>query len=897
LKNFFGFLGSNQRVIDKLKPLVDKINSLESDFEKLSDAELKGKTQEFKERLAKGETLDDLLPEAFAVVREAAKREIEQRHFDVQLIGGIVLHQGKIAEMKTGEGKTLVATLPLYLNALEGKGVHLVTVNDYLAKFQGEWMGRIYHRLGFSTGIIQNQGVSFIFDPQSAKEDAGEPDEERKTLAAEVYENNLRPCSRKQAYDADITYGTNNEFGFDYLRDNMAQDISQVSQRSLRYVIVDEVDSILIDEARTPLIISAAAEESTQLYARFAALVPNLKVQEDYEVDEKMRAVTLTDKGMKRIEKMLNLDNIYETGSITLVHHLEQALKANILFKRDKDYIVRDGEVIIIDEFTGRMMPGRRYSEGLHQAIEAKESVEIKRESETLATISFQNLFRLYDKLSGMTGTAATEAEEFYKIYKLEVVEIPTDQEMIRVDKNDLIYKTEEAKFNAAIDKVRELNENNQPVLIGTISIEKSEIVSKLLRRDGIKHQVLNAKHHEKEARIIAQAGRPGAVTVATNMAGRGVDIILGGTLPKPGEAEKVIKAGGLYVLGTERHEARRIDNQLRGRSGRQGDPGESQFFVSMEDDLMRIFGGERLKSIMDRMGFPEDQPIQHKLISRSIEQAQRRVEGHNFDLRKHLVEYDDVLNKQREIIYKKRRRILELDPRSDNSLRDEILSKMIGEEKSNYESKTEKIDKVAIRDIERRVYMSVVDQFWVQHLTTMDDLRDSIGLRGYAQVDPLVAYKQESFTLFDRLIHSIDDKAIDILNKAEFSIVPSPAMPPPKQEGNLVLQGPSEELSGGGFEETVSSKGTVTTKAPEESIIENTESNRVAEGPERSRKISKSGVTTSVRTVSDRMNQVVSSGSREQSQTRKVGRNDPCPCGAKKPDGRPVKYKHCCGR
>lgn len=875
----FNIFGSNQREVGKLQPVVDKINSLEKDIEKLSDKALKDKTKEYMERFKKGESLDDILPEAFATVREAAKREIGQRHFDVQLVGGIILHEGKIAEMRTGEGKTLVATLPLYLNAISSKGVHLVTVNDYLAKFQGEWMGRVYNRLGLSTGVIQNQGISYIFDSSyEAKANDGK-DENNKTLTAEVFEKNLRPCSRTEAYGADITYGTNNEFGFDYLRDNMAQDISQLSQRGLNFAIVDEIDSILIDEARTPLIISSAAAESTQLYAKFASIVPKLKAL-DYMVDEKMRAVSLTDEGVKKIEQMLGLENIYEADSIMLVHHLEQALKAQILFKKDKDYIVKDGEVIIIDEFTGRMMPGRRYSEGLHQAIEAKEGVEIKRESETLATISFQNLFRLYDKLGGMTGTATTEAEEFYKIYKLEVVEIPTNREMVRLDHNDLIYKTEDAKFNAVVDRIKELNSNNQPVLIGTISIEKSEAISKLLRRSGIKHQVLNAKHHEQEAKIIAQAGRFGGVTVATNMAGRGVDIILGGVPPSPQEMAKVVKSGGLCVIGTERHEARRIDNQLRGRSGRQGDPGASQFFVSMDDDLMRIFGGERLKNMMDKLGLPEDQPIQHKLISRSIEQAQRRVEGHNFDLRKHLVEYDDVLNKQREIIYTRRRRILELDPKLDCSLHEEVLEKLTDESKDTFSKKIEKVPSEIVRDIERRIYLSIIDQLWVQHLTTMDELRDSIGLRGYAQVDPLVAYKQESFSLFENLVYSVDDMAIDILLKSEFNLAPMPARP----RKDVTLEGAEEEHGSSVIKEAKEEHDLIA--EPERELV-------VAKNDENSlaKTVSKTGVVTSVRSVSGRMSQIVEAGSQELPSSDKTGRNDPCPCGSGK------KYKKCCGR
>ncbi|MDO8686607.1 MAG: preprotein translocase subunit SecA, partial [Candidatus Berkelbacteria bacterium] len=617
---FSSIFGSNEGVVKKMQPQIDKINSFEKELEKLSDDQLKNKTSEFKERLSKGETLDDILPEAFACVREAAKRTIKQRHYDVQLVGGIVLHQGKIAEMKTGEGKTLVATLPLYLNALEGKGVHLITVNDYLAKFHAQWMGAIYDKLGVSCAAIEHD-KSWIFNPKNS-DAAPNSDQTWK---------NLWEISRKEAYAADITYGTNNEFGFDYLRDNMVQSLEQMVQRDVHYAIVDEVDSILIDEARTPLIISAPAEESAALYQQFAMLVPQLKEKEEYELDEKMRAVTLTNAGMDKIEKLLGMKNIYSQESINLVHHLEEALIAHVIYKKDKDYVVKDGEIIIVDEFTGRLMPGRRYSEGLHQAIEAKEGVEVQRESDTLATISFQNLFRMYKKLAGMTGTASTEAEEFWKIYKLDVVEIPTNKDCIRKDSQDFIYKSEDAKFDAVVNEITEKNNKGQPVLVGTISIEKSEKLSRMLKRNGVKHEVLNAKHHEREAKIIAQAGRKGAVTVATNMAGRGVDILLGGTPLNKKEHDEVTKIGGLHIIGTERHEARRIDNQLRGRAGRQGDPGSSQFFVSMDDDLMRVFGGDRMKNLMNTLKMPDDMPIEHSLISRSIESAQKKVEGHNF--------------------------------------------------------------------------------------------------------------------------------------------------------------------------------------------------------------------------------------------------------------------------
>ncbi|MBI2415747.1 MAG: preprotein translocase subunit SecA [Candidatus Kerfeldbacteria bacterium] len=669
------------KAIKQLQPVVQRITALEAQFQSLSDDELKAKTVEFKQRLSQHETLEQLLPEAFATVREASRRVLGQRHYDVQLLGGMVLHHGKIAEMKTGEGKTLTATLPVYLNALTGRGVHVVTVNDYLARRDVDWMGRLYHWLNLSVGCIQNQGVSYLFDPDYQKR-ADTTDQSTVTdteLAFKVDMDNLRAVDRTTAYQADITYGTNNEFGFDYLRDNMVQTIDQRVQRGwLSYAIVDEVDSILIDEARTPLIISGQAEAATKQYYRFSQLVEQLVENDDYNIDEKMRVATLTDGGIAKMEQWLDVVNIYEAGGVTLVHHIEQALKAQTLFKRDRDYVVKDGEVIIVDEFTGRLMPGRRYSEGLHQAIEAKERLEIKRESRTLATITFQNLFRLYEKLAGMTGTAETEKEEFYKIYKLDVVVIPTNQPMVRRDGSDAIYRTERGKFKAVVNKVSELHQQGVPVLVGTISIEKNEILSQLLNQAGVPHQVLNAKQHEREAEIIAQAGQSGAVTIATNMAGRGVDIILGGNPPDTVQAEIVRSVGGLFVLGTERHEARRIDNQLRGRSGRQGDPGKTQFFVSMEDDLMRIFATDRIKKIMGTLNWPEDMPIENAIVSRSIETAQKKVEGHNFDIREHLVKYDDVMNKHREVIYRKRNEILKSPPEDISTLIMELVENEI---------------------------------------------------------------------------------------------------------------------------------------------------------------------------------------------------------------------------
>ncbi len=669
---------ANKKYIKKLQPLVDKINALEPEFEKLSAEQLKGKTQEFKERLAKGETLDDLLPEAFAAVREASKRTLGQRHYDVQLIGGITLHRGEIAEMRTGEGKTLTSTSPIYLNALLGKGVHVVTVNDYLAKRDAEWMGQIYHALGMTVGAIGHFS-SFIYSEEGATQTTDETRDE----GVEIEKTYLKPCQRAESYAADITYGTNNEFGFDYLRDNMAQTKQQLVQRELHYAIIDEVDSILIDEARTPLIISAPDTESTDEYYQFAKIVKTLVKDQDYNVDEKRRSATLTADGISKVEKSLGVDNLYVQKSIKSIHHLEQALRAEALFKKDKDYVVKDGEVIIVDEFTGRLMTGRRYSQGLHQAIEAKEGVQIQRESKTLATITFQNYFRMYKKLAGMTGTAFTEAEEFRKIYGLEVTVIPTHRPIARVDKVDRIYKSEKGKFKAVVEEIKHLNEQGVPVLVGTASIEKNELLSGMLTREGVKHEMLNAKNHEKEAGIIAQAGRPGSVTIATNMAGRGVDIILGGNPKNEADAEKVKALGGLHVIGTERHESRRIDNQLRGRAGRQGDPGMSQFYVSMEDDLMRVFASDRMRGMMNSLGLPEDQPIENKIVSRSLTEAQKRVETHNYDTRKHVVQYDDVLNKQRQVIYDKRREILidaENNPEITKTRVLELIQDEIGE-------------------------------------------------------------------------------------------------------------------------------------------------------------------------------------------------------------------------
>jgi preprotein translocase subunit SecA len=772
IKKIFG--DYNQKYIEKLYPIINRINDLEKNFLDLEDERLKEKTFELKNRLNKGESLDDILPEAFALVREAAKRTLNQRHFDVQLMGGIVLHRGQIAEMKTGEGKTLTATLPLYLNALEGKGCHLVTVNDYLAKRDTVWMGQIYHLLGLSVGCITHSS-SYLYDPNwtySNKEGLNEDkkkDETRDLLGGfKVVDSYLRPVSRKEAYSADITYGTNNEFGFDYLRDNMVYDLNDQVQRGFNYAIVDEIDSILIDEARTPLIISAPDTESSKWYIEFAKLIPKLDSKTDYEVDEKMKTVVLTESGINKVEKILGLSNIYEEKGVKYLHYLEQALRANVLFKRDRDYVVKDGKVIIVDEFTGRLMPGRRWSGGLHQAIEAKEGVRVQEESLTLASITFQNYFRMYKKLAGMTGTALTSAEEFDKVYKLEVISIPTNKKMIRKDLPDRIYKTFNGKMRAVVKEIKERHMKGQPLLVGTTSIEKSEYLSKLLEREGVAHKVLNAKNHEQEGMIIAQAGKLGAVTIATNMAGRGVDIILGGNPPDLQESKKVVELGGLHVIGTERHEARRIDDQLRGRAGRQGDPGSSQFFLSLEDDLLRIFGGDRIKSFMSVLNIPEDMPIENNLISKAVQDAQSKIEGFNFDLRKHLLEYDDVLNKHRETVYNKRRYFLEL-----NDFYSEIKSwldkKGMPQEKELFEKKVEELGD-QFNKVARFVSLRTIDALWINHLENMDALRDSVRLRAYGQRDPLVEYKIEARKMFNSFISVLEDTIIQMILRVHIS-------------------------------------------------------------------------------------------------------------------------------
>lgn len=829
-KFFSKILDSNEKVLSRLKPLLEKVNSLEKEIKTLKDEQFKEKTAEFKIRLSKGETLDDLLPEAFALAREAAVRTIGERPFDVQVLAAIALHRGMAVEQRTGEGKTLSASMPLYLNSLTGRGVHLVTVNDYLARVGCGWMGPIFNYLGVSSSaIIHDQ--SFLYDPEHEDKDA--QDWRLKFL---------RPISRKQAYEADITYGINSEFGFDYLRDNMVSDLARMVQREHHFAIVDEVDSVLIDEARTPHIISAPDTKPTERYYQFAKLVDRLNSGVDFEVDEKLRAASLTEHGILKIEKMLGFPDLYEKDFET-VHLIEAALKAKTLFRRDKDYIVKDGQVIIVDEFTGRLLHGRRFSEGIHQSIEAKEGVVIQQESRTLATVSLQNYFRMYEKLAGMTGTAATEAEEFHRIYELEVVVVPTHKPMIRGDHADVVYKTMRAKYAAVAQEIEARYQKGQPVLVGTTSIENNEIVSQLLTRKGVPHHLLNAKHHEKEATIIAQAGRRGAVTVATNMAGRGVDIILGGAPPNKYTAadkkkyqqelsrwqkahQEMVKLGGLHVIGTERHESRRVDNQLRGRSGRQGDPGSSRFFVCLEDEIMRIFGGEQVKNLMTRFQMPEDIPLEHAMVSKAIEQAQVKVEGFHFDSRRHLVEYDDVLNKQREIIYQKRKEFLkgeglkeailekieqEIDnfvslftaegiiekekekiirefsmivPLADQekkrllaSLKDKekeaIVKSLIDQARKFYAKKEEEVTLEVMRQIERWVSLSVTDQLWMDHLDALDDLREGIGLRGYAQRDPLIEYKNEAYLMFERLVGSIDHQIAHRIFKVQVAQAP----------------------------------------------------------------------------------------------------------------------------
>jgi len=753
----------NEKFIKNLQPIVEKINSFEPEFVKLSAEQLKDKTKEFKQRVVDGETLEDVLPEAFALVREAGKRTLNMRHFDVQMIGGIILHQGKIAEMKTGEGKTLAATLPAYLNALGGHGVHIVTVNDYLAKRDMVWMGQVYDCLGLSTGCIVNES-GYVYDKgyKNAEKDALRD----ATGNFKVIQDYLKPVSRREAYSADITYGTNNEFGFDYLRDNMVYEKGQESQRGFNFVIVDEVDSILIDEARVPLIISGEAEEATDKYYNFARLVSVLEKDSDYELDEKTKSVTFTDNGQNKVVKSLGFDPWLDNDIIT-THQLESALRAKALFLKDRDYTVKNGEILIIDEFTGRILPGRRWSAGLHQAVEAKEGVVVRPESITMATITFQNYFRMYKKISGMTGTALTSAEEFDKVYKLEAVAIPSHRPTARKDFADKVFKTEAGKFSAVIKEIEELHKKGQPILVGTRSVERNEYLGKLLEVRGIPHNILNAKNHEREGEIVAQAGKNGAVTIATNMAGRGVDIILGGNPPSPSEAEQVRGVGGLHVIGTERHDARRIDNQLRGRSGRQGDPGSTQFFVSLEDDLMRIFGGDRIKGLMTALKIPEDEPIQAGMISGAIESAQEKIEGFNFDARHNLLEYDDVLNRHREIIYKRRKEFLE-----SSDLKEKVLQifEKAGIAKEKYEEKEKEVVVENMKQLEKVVCLRVTDMLWQEHLSYMDHIRDSVRLRAYSGRDPLVEYKNEGHKAFGQLLATVDANIAENVLKAGIS-------------------------------------------------------------------------------------------------------------------------------
>lgn len=744
LKGIFG--SPEERQIKSWKPLVEKVNSFEASLEPLSDEELRAKTLEFKKRLAGGETGEMILPEAFAVVREAAKRTVGQRHFDVQLLGGIALYKRGIAEMKTGEGKTLVATLPAYLGALDGKGVHVVTVNDYLSRRDAVWMGQIYAFLGLSVGVL-NHAESFLYDPSHVSKD----DERDEKGSFKVVHEFLRPATKKEAYDADITYGTNNEFGFDYLRDNLAHTKENLVQRGHPYAIVDEIDSILIDEARTPLIISGNTGSAGELYERFSKIARELEQGSDFSVDEKLKAIQLTDQGISRAEKLLGIDNIYTEGGVKYVHHLETAVRAKALYHKDKEYVVKDGEVVIVDAFTGRLQPGRRWSEGLHQAVEAKEGVAIKEESRTYASVTYQNYFRQYAKLSGMTGTAETSKEEFYKVYGLETFVIPTHRPVARIDRGDFIFQTQAGKMKAVAKKVKEINSTGQPVLIGTVSIEHNELLSAYLKNEGVKHEVLNAKNHEREGEIIAQAGKRGAVTIATNMAGRGVDIKLGGNPSTPEQYEEIKALGGLFVLGTERHDARRIDNQLRGRSGRQGDPGETQFFVSLEDSLMRIFAVDAIKKMMGRFNIPEDEPIENKLITNSLEKAQQKIEGFNFDSRKHVLEFDDVLNFQRKVVYERRMKILTGGKKEVEDYLQEALGKLDGETRSKLEDKLGKISFDAPERVEllRRVILQTVDIFWVDHLEMMEYLRSSVNLRAYGQREPLVEYKKDGLRFF----------------------------------------------------------------------------------------------------------------------------------------------------
>ena len=828
------FGGESSKFIGNTKEIVAKINALEADISKLADADFPKKTQEFKGQLAKSEnkteTFNEILPEAFALVREAAKRNLGERHYDVQLIGGLALHSGKIAEMRTGEGKTLVVVLPAYLNALSGEGVHIITVNDYLSRIGAVLMGQVYNFLGLSVGVINSNNISYIYDPTHKEED-----KERDTVGEfKVMYDFLKPSSRKQAYAADVTYGTNHEYGFDYLRDNLATNINDLVQRGHHYAIVDEVDSILIDEARTPLIISSAAGDSEDFYIKFFKIAQQLKKDTDYEVDEKLKAITLTDAGITKAEKLLGVENIYTEKGIKYVHHLETAVKAQAIFLRDKDYVVKDGEVVIVDPSTGRLQPGRRWSEGIHQAIEAKEGVKIEKETRSSGSITFQNYFRFYKKLSGMTGTAETSAEEFLKVYGLDVIVIPTHRPIVRKDHNDLIFQTEKGKFQAIAKKVKELNTKGEPVLIGTISIEKNELLSAYLKQEGVQHVILNAKNHEKEGEIIAQAGKHGAVTIATNMAGRGIDIKLGGNPHTQDEYEAVKSVGGLFVLGTERHEARRIDNQLRGRSGRQGDPGETQFYVSLEDDLMRVFGSERIKTMMGRFGIPEDQPIENRFIGRTLEGAQAKIEGFHFDARKNTLEYDDVMNHQRKIIYERRQKMLKADKGEIETLLQNVTLGREGAEKI-LEEKRVKLGEEAFLETVRRIALYTTDALWMEHLEAMDYLRSSVNLRAYGQREPIVEYKKDGLAMFKEMEIAFKEQVFSLI-----STIQEPAKADETSTKQTLITSHTEPSELGGKKDAIS----------QEPFLR---------------------------------------GEKE------VGRNDPCPCGAINPaTGEVYKYKKC---
>lgn len=796
LKKVFG--DENDRFLKGAETVVAEVNALEEKFQNIPDAEFPKLTESLKARVSAGESLDDIMPEAFAAVREASKRTRGQRHYDVQIVGGYTLHKGRIAEMKTGEGKTLVATLSVYLNALAGKGAHVVTVNDFLARRDATWMGQIYDFLGLTIGIVNSQNVSYLYDRTAG------PDKDKirdEVGSFKIVYDFLKPCSRKEAYDADITYGTNNEFGFDYLRDNLSQSKFGIVQRGHFYAVVDEIDSILIDEARTPLIISAPAEDSGDLYVRFAGIAKELKPEEHYGVDEKLRAITLNDAGITLAEKLLGIENIYTEQGIKYVHHLETAVRAEALFRKDKEYVVHNGEIIIIDQSTGRMMPGRRFNQGLHQALEAKEAVEIKQETKTVASITFQNYFKFYQKLSGMTGTAKTSSEEFYTVYGLDVVTIPTNKPVVRIDATDLIFQTEAGKFRAIAKKIKEVNSTGQPILVGTISIERSEMLSTYLQKEGISHTILNAKKHESEGEIVAQAGRKGSVTIATNMAGRGIDIKLGGDPSTQNQYEEVKGLGGLFVLGTERHESRRIDNQLRGRSGRQGDPGETQFYVSLDDDLMRIFGGDRLKNMMGKFGIPEDEPIQNKFVSNAIETAQKKIEGFHFDSRKHTLEYDNVLNTQRTAVYARRRKMLF----SENAEIKEFILELAPDRAKLEEIMATKIKEVGegpFFDTVRRIILHVTDLLWVEHLETMDYVRSSVNLRAYGQREPLVEYKKEGLMRFTQMEAMFREQIFSLIETIHPVEVPAQVVEKeaPKQYitsggGEIDSSGPSTTL------------------------------------------------------------------------------------------------------